>query len=538
MLIGAHLDNVDNPPDASFRRLGLMRAQVVGTMWTDGTHHRRPVYDRLELLLDKPVYLVRVGPSGRISPRDWARQASAALAELPSAAVDEGRVRVRALNEVNLPAEGGWRPEQYADFLAAVRKVARLPKDVALVAAPVSLGLPDYVDWWQRFVAACGGLIPADRVAVNCYADLVDQAAWFKGYGRPVDVTELNTLAVPPGPARAAWFLDACQRLAAAGVDSAQAFAVGGVSHGAWDERYVLTDDEAQAIGEGVRAMPKNSRPEGAAAAGGPPPRNDAPTAEEVLRSAEDGRRKMTGLGMFIWYVSGAEAGRADAICARARAVGLSYVLVKCGDGAQPWRQFTPELVAALKAGGLEVYGWGYCYGDDVGGELAVAERCLAAGADGYVADVEAEYEGKWREAERFADGLADLRARHGSLIGYSPLPVVDYHQSLPYAQLNRVADVVLPQFYCRALGAGWTPDALWEQWTRWPTLWRGWGVAVPRVVPVCEAFGQATADDLRAEAAPDCCFWEWSQARPEHWQAIQELSWTMTHGEAAEVSA
>src|SRR5581483_2497700 len=150
VLVGAHLDNVDNPPDASFRRLGLMRAGIVGTMWTDGTHHRRPVYDRLDLLLDKPVYLVRVGPSGRISPRDWVRQASAALAELPSAAVDEGRVRVRALNDVNLPAEGGWRPEQYADFLAAVRKVARLPKDVALVAAPVSLGLPDYVDWWQR----------------------------------------------------------------------------------------------------------------------------------------------------------------------------------------------------------------------------------------------------------------------------------------------------------------------------------------------------------------------------------------------------
>src|SRR5262249_47050027 len=117
--------------------------------------------------------------------------------------------------------------------------------------------------------------------------------------------------------------------------------------------------------------------------------------------------------------------------------VDLRYVLVKCGDGAQPWRQFSPELVAALKAGGLSVYGWAYCYGDDVDGELAVAQRCLAAGADGYVADVEAEYEGRWREAERFADGLAELRsAVPGSTIGYSPLPVVDFHQSLPCALL------------------------------------------------------------------------------------------------------
>jgi hypothetical protein len=228
---------------------------------------------------------------------------------------------------------------------------------------------------------------------------------------------------------------------------------------------------------------------------------------------------------MWIWYVANAEGGDPAAIVARARAVGLRYVLIKCGDGGNVWRQFDPGLVASLKAGGLEVYGWGYCYGEDVEGELAVAEVCLAAGADGYVADVEAEYEGRWREAERFAAGLADLRAAHpGTLVGYSPLPVIDYHQSLPYAQLNRVADVVLPQFYCRALGANWTMAALWEQWTRWPDLWRGWGVSVPRIVPVGEAFGAATADDLRAQAEPDMSFWEWSQARPEHWDALAAL--------------
>src|SRR5581483_5411362 len=193
LLVGAHLDNVDQPPEASFARLRAMRAAIVGTLWTDGTKHRRPVYDRLERDLNGPVYEVRVGPSAVVVPAAWQAQAAAALAELPPAAVAAGRVRVRALNEVNLPAEGRWSPESYATWLTTVRRAWAYPQ-VQLVCAPVSLGDPGWRDWWVKFVAACGGRIPADRLAVNCYAHLVDQAAAFTGLGLPVDVTEVNTL--------------------------------------------------------------------------------------------------------------------------------------------------------------------------------------------------------------------------------------------------------------------------------------------------------------------------------------------------------
>jgi hypothetical protein len=239
----------------------------------------------------------------------------------------------------------------------------------------------------------------------------------------------------------------------------------------------------------------------------------------------------MRGVGMFVWYVDEADGGSPGAIAARARETGLRYVLVKCGDGASPWAQFSTGLVGALQQDGLEVYGWAYCYGDDVDGELGVAEGCFAAGADGYVADVEAEYEGKAEAAEAFATGLVALCPPR-RLLAYSPLPVIDQHQGLPYAQMNHVCDVVLPQFYSRALGDGWTPDRLWEQWDRWSTRWRAWTVPVPRIVPVGEAFGAATGDDVRALAAAnrgrgaaDAAFWEWGRARAEHWAAIAELA-------------
>jgi hypothetical protein len=239
----------------------------------------------------------------------------------------------------------------------------------------------------------------------------------------------------------------------------------------------------------------------------------------------------MRGVGMFIWYVSNAAGGDAATIAARAKQVGLRFVLVKCGDGGSAWDQFTPELVSGLQTEGLEVHGWAYCYGDDVDGELAVAEGCFDAGADGYVADVEAEYEGQAAAAEQVAIGLIALRPP-GRLLGYSALPVVDYHLELPYAQLNHACELVLPQFYSRALGDGWTPDKLWEQWDRWSNKWKEWGVPVPRILPVGEAFGAATGDDVRTFAAAnrergvaDAAFWEWGQARSEHWAAIAELA-------------
>ena len=236
--LGAHLDNLDHPADSSYRKLVLMRAGVVGTMWTDGTRHRRPVYQRLRDELDDPLFHLRVGPSARCTVEQWLRDADAALAELPPGS----RVRVRALNEVNLDAEGAWSPEQYADFLMAIR--AAWPPEIPLVASPLCLADPGWRAWRSRFLSACGGELPADLAAVNCYAHLVDEAL---ALPRPFDVTELNTLAMPPGPARAAWLREATDRLAA---DTTQLFIAGGRSHGAWDERYILTEQEAAILGK------------------------------------------------------------------------------------------------------------------------------------------------------------------------------------------------------------------------------------------------------------------------------------------------
>ena len=136
LLIGGHLANQDQPSEACYRRLKGMRARVVGTSWTNNTRHRRGVYERLEPDLDKPIYVIRVGPSERLSIAQFLIDAADALAEVPLVAILEGRVRVRILNEVNLGAEGGWPVDEYSAFVIQVRDLWDYP-DVQLVLSPL-----------------------------------------------------------------------------------------------------------------------------------------------------------------------------------------------------------------------------------------------------------------------------------------------------------------------------------------------------------------------------------------------------------------
>jgi len=80
----------------------------------------------------------------------------------------------------------------------------------------------------------------------------------------------------------------------------------------------------------------------------------------------------ITGKGMFIWKLYRCENGDPQAIANVAAQAGLSHVLVKIADNSgiynYDWdnhRDLVPPVVSALKARGIEVWGWHYVYGKD-----------------------------------------------------------------------------------------------------------------------------------------------------------------------------
>lgn len=256
MTLGIALDNVDVPPPGSYAKAVSLKAQVVGTLWTNGTRHRRSVYQSLEANLPGVEYSVRVGPSQKITVEQWLRDLDDAHAEIPPSALP--RVTFRHLNEVNLPDEGNWEAAEYADNYNRCRELATSITDRPIGTSPVSLGLPTWQTWYNQFVAA-GGIEHAPFIYVNAYAHLLGEMAYFLGLGPPVKVSEFNTLDLNN---RAAWIIEQYQSMMQEGVRSAEIFIVGGQSHGAWPEQYILTESECAQIGQRPLAMSTDFYPD------------------------------------------------------------------------------------------------------------------------------------------------------------------------------------------------------------------------------------------------------------------------------------
>ncbi len=165
----------------------------------------------------------------------------------------------------------------------------------------------------------------------------------------------------------------------------------------------------------------------------------------------------LKGKGYFLWQILKSDGGDAGRIAARAKAAGLTHILIKIADGAtwaynyDPVRKidYIPPVAAALRSAGIRVWGWHYVRGDDPVGEARLAvQRTKALGLDGYVIDAETEYKqpGKKVAAQRF---MQELRAGLPSLpIGLSSYRYPQLHYQLPYTQFLERCDFAMPQVY------------------------------------------------------------------------------------------
>ncbi|HEY3344630.1 MAG TPA: nuclear transport factor 2 family protein [Anaerolineaceae bacterium] len=162
------------------------------------------------------------------------------------------------------------------------------------------------------------------------------------------------------------------------------------------------------------------------------------------------------GKGFFIWKIPSCEGGNAQAIATQAQVAGLNFVVIKIADGTRPMNYDTarsvdliPPVALALKAAGIQVWGWHYVYGYDPLGEARKAiQRMQALNLDGYVIDAEAEYKqaGKDKAARQY---LAELRSAYPSLpIGLSSYRFPSYHKDFPWQAFLDGIDYHMPQVY------------------------------------------------------------------------------------------
>src|SRR3954454_25009825 len=228
------------------------------------------------------------------------------------------------------------------------------------------------------------------------------------------------------------------------------------------------------------------------------------------------------GNGMWIWYVSKAEGGDLNAIVARAKAHGITTVFVKSGDGGSYWTQFNASLVKTLHDAGLHVCSWQYVYGNDPTAEAAVAARSVTeAGADCFVIDAEAEYEGKYAAAQTYVD---KLRAAVGSgfPLGLAGFPYVDYHPSFPYSVFlgPNGAQFNVPQAYWKTIGG--SVDTVLAHTYRFN---RPYGRTI---APLGQTYDSPPSSDIvrfrqlvAAAGGTGLSWWSWQHTASSGWNAV-----------------
>lgn len=164
----------------------------------------------------------------------------------------------------------------------------------------------------------------------------------------------------------------------------------------------------------------------------------------------------LKGKGFFIWKIRDCERGEPESIATAAQDARLTHVLIKVADrsyahniDSKTKTDLVPPVAAALRARGIQVWGWHYVYGEDPMGEARIAiRRAQELGLDGYVIDAEGEYKQPDRPAaaRRF---MKELRKSLANLpIALSSYRFPTYHPQLPWREFLEYCDFNMPQVY------------------------------------------------------------------------------------------
>jgi hypothetical protein len=164
----------------------------------------------------------------------------------------------------------------------------------------------------------------------------------------------------------------------------------------------------------------------------------------------------LQGKGIFIWKIPQCEGGNAQTIANVAKAGGFSHVLIKIADATSVYNtdkttgvDLVPPVVDALKAKGIQVWGWHYIYGYNPLGEAAIAiSQTKKYRLDGYLIDAEVEFQLAGRDAVA-RTFMTELRKGLPSTnVGLSSFRWPSYHPTFPYKAFLEKCDVNMPQVY------------------------------------------------------------------------------------------
>jgi hypothetical protein len=270
----------------------------------------------------------------------------------------------------------------------------------------------------------------------------------------------------------------------------------------------------------------------------------------------------LQGKGMYLWRIHRVEGGNPAAIADAAQKAGLTHVLIKIADGrgtyntykvengkeyynSQGGEDHVPALVAALRAKGIQPWGWQYIYGEYPSLEARIAiQRVKQFNLPGFVVNAEIEFQqsGMGPKAGTY---MQELRAGlPDTTIALSSFRYPNLHGPFPWETFLEYSDLNMPQVYW--VGANNPAQQLLKCIREFQSrkVWRP-------IFPTGAAYGEhgwrATPEQVAAflqavkeNGLPGANFWEWYYARQYEnklWNPIEKFDWPATTSQPLDIS-
>ena len=244
------------------------------------------------------------------------------------------------------------------------------------------------------------------------------------------------------------------------------------------------------------------------------------------------------GKGYYLWQVKRTLGGDPNAIAEAAKQAGLTHLLIKVVDGIYNYnviggRDLVAPLVAALRARGIQPWGWQYIYGNDPEEEAQKAvARVQQLGLDGFVVNAEVQFKARGMDlvARKY---MQELRRGLSQLpIGLSTFRYPSVHSGFPFSVFLEYCDLNFPQVYW--VSAFNPAQQLQKSYREYQSI-RPWRTFIPTGAAYAEGNWSATPEQVvaflraaRELQLPAANFWEWHTAYTNSalWRAVQNFNW------------
>lgn len=271
---------------------------------------------------------------------------------------------------------------------------------------------------------------------------------------------------------------------------------------------------------------------------------------EPPTERTNTGAGVLQGKGFYLWQISRVEKGNPDAIANLAKQAGLSHVLIKVADGRYDYNvkdsvDAVPPLVTALRARGIQAWGWHYIYGHypTIEAERSI-RRVKQLNLDGFVVNAEKEFKVKGMDTAA-REYMSKLRSGlPNTPIGFSSYRYPSYHRPLPFETFLEYSDINMPQVYwVQSTNPG---AQLLKSLREYQNL-NTWRIYFPTGAAYKEHGWTATPEQVseflhavREYNLPGCNFWEWYYAcmyEKKLWNPVAEFPWSVGEDYVPEMS-